>query len=541
MMTCARRRSRAFTLAETLIAVAVTSIIMVAVGSAVVIASRTMPDQDSPAALAIDAGSALEQLGLELQYAIHLPVYESRRITFTLADRNDDGSPERVSWAWSGIAGDPLTRQYNDGLAVPMLKDVKNFAFTYTTSNVQERYPGPLVEQSETLLASYTGSLLSLLPNSFQITSSNWIGQYIQPSLPSAAVAWRPTRVSFQARYSGSNVGATKVQLRSVDAYNRPTTEILAEQTMSENTLSSGWSWNQFIYPNVFPLSADESVALVLQWVQDTVSAEILYQSENSGRLYTTDGGATWTLSSSAMEYRLYGHALVEGTTQSLTRTYFTTVNVAVELDADTALATTTAINLLNTPEQLSALWEADFRHNPLALDVNIDDQPDWVSGSAFDASSISNGVWRVSQPIQTDPLNDFLEPITVRALMRHALADGGYSLLWINADVSGGWAASIAATIQRQADGTQKLTISNVVDGIWITLLTAERLPQEMVDVRLLIVPSRDTVNVRVNDQEQGTFTYRTTEEGSGVVSLQSAGTNAEFDYVSVRVGGTP
>ena len=89
---------------------------------------------------------------------------------------------------------------------------------------------------------------------------------------------------------------------------------------------------------------------------------------------------------------------------------------------------------------------------------------------------------------------------------------------------------------------GTQTLMVYCMPDsGTRTSLLTLTGLPADFVDLRLLIDPARDTVNVRVNGGDCGTFTYVLSPESgaSRSATLLVSGAAAQFDRVRIRVGG--
>lgn len=53
--------------------------------------------------------------------------------TFTVPDRNGDGRPETLRYAWSGTPGAPLTLQMNGGTIQNLATNVQQFQLTYRT------------------------------------------------------------------------------------------------------------------------------------------------------------------------------------------------------------------------------------------------------------------------------------------------------------------------------------------------------------------------------------------------------------------------
>src|SRR2546425_414614 len=109
-LECARP---AFTLVEAVLSLIITSILCLAIGSALTVASRALPQNDSPASAGLTGAFAIEQLSSDLIAALCIAERSATTLAFTVPDRNGDGSPERIRYAWSGTIGDPLTREYN--------------------------------------------------------------------------------------------------------------------------------------------------------------------------------------------------------------------------------------------------------------------------------------------------------------------------------------------------------------------------------------------------------------------------------------------
>jgi len=131
--------SRGLTLVELLVSIAVTAILMLAIGSAMLIATHAFPDVGSAASATIVASEVAEQLTTELQYAVSIISRSEKMVEFTVADRDTDEVPEVIRYQWSGIAGAPLTRQYNGGSVVEVLDSVQEFNLSYDLEIIQAK------------------------------------------------------------------------------------------------------------------------------------------------------------------------------------------------------------------------------------------------------------------------------------------------------------------------------------------------------------------------------------------------------------------
>src|SRR5436305_8133500 len=101
----------AFTLVEVAISSVVLGIILVAVGSSLVVASKALPSDTSTAGSISSAGAIADRVAGEAAYALSVTELGPAAITFTVAPRGSDTGPETIRYAWAG-AGAPLTRQY---------------------------------------------------------------------------------------------------------------------------------------------------------------------------------------------------------------------------------------------------------------------------------------------------------------------------------------------------------------------------------------------------------------------------------------------
>jgi hypothetical protein len=142
---------------------------------------------------------------------------------------------------------------------------------------------------------------------------------------------------------------------------------------------------------------------------------------------------------------------------------------------------------------------------------------------------------------LETRPLNDFVTPTFVDVRCRNTTVGGNGAVVRINADRQGGQYAPLLVYVQRQTDGTQNLTLlGKTSDAATKVLFTRTRLPDAFIRFRLTILPLNNVVNLTINDEDQGTFTYPTyapTSNTDRFFTLYRDTSLAEFDYVDVRL----
>lgn len=530
----------AFTLVELVLSVAIMGVLMTGIAAALFIAGHALPDRQGSAGAITAGAEAADQIAEELRSALWITEHSATAISFTVPDRDADGVPEAIRYEWSGTSGDALTRQYNGGSVVDLIEDVHEFDLAYDLKAVTEEYPGPVVESAEAGLSWYTGADDL---RDFSIDQKKWIGQYFKPTLPGEAIGWRVTRVMFIAKSRGATDGETLVQLRPADASGLPTDTIFEQHTMYESDLRSYYTWREFAFSNVSGLAPDGGLCLVLQFATaDKHSANIQYDDDQgAGRLDTEDAGGSWDYESGkVMRHLIAGTYSTPGPPQTATRQYVTGVHVGLRAGDDPAAAVRTAAQTLNTPELLSGWWEADFDTDP-RLDHNGDGNADWGDAKGtFNPASLVDGVWHVDSELETYPDNDFVELITAEVRFRNTSIGGNGAVFSINADWSNGTFAPILVYLQLQPDNTQTLTAYKKTDAATrVRLVTVTGLSNDFVDLRLVIDPDLDTVSVTVNGEHRGTYVYSkfAPPHSDRFASILRDISNAEFDYVSVRV----
>lgn len=545
------RRRAGFTLAEMVVSVAVLSVLLVSIGSAVIIATRAIPDRRNPASHATLAANALTQVAEELGNALHILENEARSVTFTVADRSDpDLKPEVIRYAWSGTPGDPLTRQYNGGTAVVMLENVRQLALNYAITQVAEPYEATSVEGAEETIFSYD-DLLNLSALDIKVTSSNWPGQLFRASSTAAAKTWRLSRIQFRGQSAGSDVsGSTQIQLRlpASEGAVLPGETVVDEVIMPESVTSNGWLWYETTFSNALGLQPNLTLALLFI---TTGSDSLKLEHYSSGVSIAGAGfllGPTWTnTSSKAVRLYVYGRKTAPpagAPANTWARQHIDQIRIDLAAGPDgasTAITTGTTVSMFNRPQVLAAAWETDFSSDPTAADSDGNGIADWIgSGSDVSDGSIANGVWTADTTLHSNPGNDFITPTAVHVRFRNTTAGGDGAQVWINADRSGGYVAPIRASLQRQADLTQTLTVYKV-DALErkIPLIQVPKLTTDFVSLRLLIDPTRDTVNVRVEGYDAGTFSYERKLANDNIrsVTLLTSGSTSQFDHVSIRV----
>ncbi len=542
-MSCPRahhRFARGFSLVELLVSLGVSTVLMAAIGSTILLAGHSLPDAGSGLYRVLDASEALDRMSEDLNCARYLTERTATSIAAVVADRTGDGQLDTIRYSWSGLQGDPLLRQVNDQPAAPVAAGVHNFRIGYKTRTIQESYSGPGQEQSEKYLG---GMSKDEERDEFEIEPDEWIGQYFRPDLPPGTLSYRLTRLTWRGKRGGN--GSAIFELRPADEDGLPRSKVIQSFTISPGSLNT-WTQTHTIWlSGGDAFLPDAGFVMLFKAVAADAAIVQIDEEAGSGLIQSDDPGGSWTRHDGmSLPYSVYGRVRLAGPDKSVTRSLVEAVEVQIQLGTDAASSIRTTLGLLNAPEQLSAVWETDFDADPTAADLNADEQGDWsVRGAgSFSGSSLSNGTWSASQTLDTSPSNPFDSFTTVDLRCRDTSSAAGGALFWINFDSHLGRYAPVCLTVELQTDGTQTVTLFNKTDNS--TSLVLARIPgleTGMLHLRLLLDPDDDTVNLSIDGEDYGTFGYSSFVPPSAdhFATIGATGSGAVFDAVSVRMGG--
>jgi type II secretory pathway pseudopilin PulG len=344
-LDAARRRRSAYSLIELVLALGLIAILLLGAQSAILLASKAMPDSNSPQARRVAIARVLERMSVDLSDAVSITRASASEIEFAVPDRDGDGQPETIRYTTAGN-GAQLKRTYN-GQSQTLIKKLDAFKLTYDTRPSPE--PTTYVDGAEVLLAS-NDSATNLAD--FVVDSSHWIATSFRPLLPVDAASWTITRVKIKTRPHGPALGLSKVQAR-LAAADAPTAPVLDEASMVEGLLPAAYAWNEFAFSKSPRFNPGDSAAIVVQWAADTESCDVQYQSAgvasgNVALALSDSGGGAWSPDAGkAMLFYAYGR--IASPTAPTFSNLLTMVRVSVQADGDTRLDT--AVRIPNQPK----------------------------------------------------------------------------------------------------------------------------------------------------------------------------------------------
>jgi prepilin-type N-terminal cleavage/methylation domain-containing protein len=275
-------KMRAFTLIEMLISLAIMAVIAAALGSTIVLASKALDQEAGPGASTVAARRATDRLLAELTGATAFSERTANAITFTVPDRDGDGSPETIRYAWSGVAGEPLTRQYNGGVPDVVAEDVRQFDLGYLLRTVDPPAARE-TESSEQILIAHDRAKNNGDLQEKSIRNKEAGGAWFRPALPAGAVRWKVTKVEFVTRRSSLlATGSVSVDVTSATATLQPGSEVLDTANIAASSLPmlAGWKSVPFTSSKLQSLAPGQGLCFVVRSSDNGTQAFVQYERD---------------------------------------------------------------------------------------------------------------------------------------------------------------------------------------------------------------------------------------------------------------------
>jgi len=529
-----------FTLVELVTALAISSVLFLALGNAIYIATKALPGKDDPASSSVQAAQVLDQISSEIETAVIVTAITARSIAFTVADRNADGNAERITYTWSGVAKEPLMRSYN-GASWAVIDQVTTFNVVANVRHVSEEYTSPGVEDPVPSVLVDLTALLSTGVEKFGNNDRENFGQYFAPAFSPDVIGWRPTSVRVSASRD-TTPGTFRVQMREASASMVPRTTVLEERLVSSGTLPAAIFLPQtYAFSTIGRQAPGNPLCLTLMWASGSGPGRFQTSKANNRMLETGSSPTDWSVASDhSLAVALYGVPMRAGSSRTATTQYLLSLGLSLASGAGPVMQTTALA--LNHPEVLDGLWELKFDRNPTTMDINGDGLGDWSlsPGPTFTMGQLSGGVWTTSSDtLLTEPASDFTG-VTVVDLRMQATAVGATAGFAINAARSDDFCVPLSAALKLESDGTQTLTLLLRINGTTsVPVISYAQLRAQPTDVHLIIDPVAMGVAVSINGVQKGTLPITTLNRPGTPrsASIYATGGAAKFSYARVRV----
>jgi len=356
------RSHYAFTLVELVVSLTSCTILIAGIGSAMVIATRAIPDPNGQQVSLRNAQLLADQMVFDLRFAFSFAEHTSHAVEFTVPDRNGDGEEERIRYEWSGSTGGtpesstpPFAVCYtrNNQPTEVVATSVTAFDLTYQMRNVQTT---PREEELVNLI--YHDDAPKGDFSDFSLDQTHQCAQYLLPTLPTGATTWSLKRLRLRARSDGSkHDGVFAVRVTTATSSLTPASTILGEATMLESLLDDVYTWIDLDFTTLNNMPGSQAVCIVVVQTSGTEhAAKIQFehggQPMTPGTYWMTSGnsGQTWSEMNTDKDMRFYAYGRYDidiGNTAQI----ITGVGLSIQIGTDPKTLNVAATQILNATE----------------------------------------------------------------------------------------------------------------------------------------------------------------------------------------------
>lgn len=540
---------RGFTMAELLVSVVVSGILLVGLGSALIMVTRSLRP-DAATAVTLDAARCVRMLQEDLRYSSHIFSRSSTSVKMLTTDADRDGRRDVVEYSWSGASGAALTRAVNGGSPIAVCGDVADFSLEMVNDGQSKAVSTATAATSEVLLQSHTSTSNMRWHT---VGYSDAYGQMIQPSSFTGLAAlsgsdeWKVTRVEYYARRESSESASYRLDLELTGDDGLPTHEHLFRATLNPNAASSAGGWHSVAISDCPWIDATQPIAMTLTYLSDTNRLMVVESSASgaTGMLTTDESASEWLrpASTRSLMYRVFGIKRSKShADESIAIPRLTMASLRL---ATTALAATplhAGVDLVNRPFDTTHRALTNFSDWSLTDDSNSDGTADWTMSttSSTSSSSVASGLWTASNRALT--LNGTIpagSTVLSRLACRDTSSNAGGVQIRVSVPASGvSTHVSSLLSLELQSDGTQTLAVfEETSSGVPGRLAVYPQLSSELQDIHCVMNTASQTLHVWVNGVWMGAHRISLIASPlvTATVQVQAGAGNCEFDRCEV------
>ncbi len=362
-----RRRPGGFTLMELVVAMFMTTVLLVGMGSVMLMAMHATPKAQGPMIRTLEATRIADQIAAELYGAVSVIQASATVVEFTVADRNNDTVPETIRYQWSGTPGDPLQRQYNGGTPVTIVEEAQEFALTYTTRIVTTtEATNEVTVSDEVLFATFDG-----WPGNpgttgyFVVSPVEWAAEFFevdQVVLPptTSEITITRAKVKLKTGTSGSTV-SVGIHRSKGGGNPEPRNAPLGTPVVAIAPVPPS-QWVEVSFTDVSLKQLNKEFVVVVKGTgSGSVDVEKRYWSgapkDVARMIWTLDGGASWDPKKNEqddtdMPFAVWGtYETTETVTTQAASNIIGMIGITLRTGADPSTLVDTAVQVLNGPE----------------------------------------------------------------------------------------------------------------------------------------------------------------------------------------------
>lgn len=292
------RRRRAFTLAELLVAMVITTTVMMGAVAAIGMGGRSF----QAVATGVRSGSAMDglaRMASDIEQAIHVDERTATAIGFYVPDRTGDGTPDHLRYAWSGTIGDPVTLSFNGSDEAPIIRNVRDIQLEYVFAQIAgvEDWAVPAPSDEIVFERTYSGTPAE----TFSVDDDFSIAAIVRPSAPQSGGSYTVTRVIVPMAEAASRADDMEVSIHRVDmATATPMPTALATTTVPTQDFPGSTEPLEVAFDSDATFLDGDYVAVVVASAKKKPSVDIPLEASpqflTDGWIATTTTGSNWTV-----------------------------------------------------------------------------------------------------------------------------------------------------------------------------------------------------------------------------------------------------
>ena len=296
-MTGVRAR-RGFTLAELLVAMTISTTVMMGAVAAIGIGGRAFRSatQGLESTHAMDG---LSRMVADIERAIHFDELTATAVGFYVPDRTGDGAPDHLRYAWSGVSGDPVTLSLNGSAEASVIEAVEDASFDLVVATVvgDPVWVSPPPSDVVAFNRGYSGSPAS----TFTVDDGVSVAAIVQPTSPGGAATFRVTRVIITMSEPAGRDCDVVVSIHQVNGgFGTPMATALASATIRKQDLPTTAGPVQVTFASPPTFNDGDFVAVVLSSAEAKPSADVPLEASpgflTDGWVATSASAGSWSI-----------------------------------------------------------------------------------------------------------------------------------------------------------------------------------------------------------------------------------------------------
>lgn len=291
-----------FSLAEMLVAMAITTIVLGGAVAAIGVGGQTFRAATGGIAAAPTL-DGMARMSADVELALHFTESTATAVSFYVPDRTGDGAPDLLRYAWSGSDGDPITYSMNGSTPWPIVPSVSSLSMEYLVATTpadatwHEATP-PAPPDELVFQRTYSGSPAQ----TFSVDDGVSVAAIVQPASPSSGRPYAITRIIVPMAEAPSQAGNLNVSVHRVNMLTAvPMPTALATTTIVKSDLPATLEFVEVTFDTEVVFDDEDFVAIVLSSAQTKPSVDVPLENSpqflTDGWVATTSVPGAWVIS----------------------------------------------------------------------------------------------------------------------------------------------------------------------------------------------------------------------------------------------------